>query len=247
MSTPAVEVRDLTFAYPDSPPVLRGVDMVLAPGCRCLLAGPNGAGKTTLLRVLGGRHMVDREAVRVLGRSAFHDTNLEADRDFLGGVFEFRQDVRVGAIVDGVIGVDPDRRDQLIEVLGVDLDWHMHAVSDGQRKRVQILLGLMRPKKLLLLDEITTDLDLLARSDLLAFLRAETDERGTAIIYASHILDRLERWATHLAYMVAGRLELLAPLAEIDELVALTEAGNSAPILSLLERWMKRDRDTIRA
>jgi CCR4-NOT complex subunit CAF16 len=242
-STPAVEVRGLTFAYANrAERVLRDVEMVLEPGCRCLLAGPNGAGKTTLLRVLGGRHMVAPEVARVLGRSAFHDTNLEADRDFLGGVFDFRQDVRVGAIVDGVINVDPRRRAELIRVLGVDLDWHMHAVSDGQRKRVQILLGLLHPKKLLLLDEITTDLDLLARQDLLAFLRAESEERGTAILYASHILDRLERWATHLAYMARGRLEVLAPLGEIDELVELTESGSSAPILSLLERWMTRDR-----
>ena len=239
---PAVEVRGLSFAYqPGEPAVLHEIDVVIQPGVRCLLAGPNGAGKTTLLRILGGRHMVGRDRVRVLGRPAFHDTSLAGEVDFLGGVFDFREDVRVGAIVDGVIGVDPPRRERLIEVLGVDLDWHMHAVSDGQRKRVQILLGLLHPKRLLLLDEITTDLDLLARQDLLEFLRAESVEQGTTIIYASHILDRLERWATHLAYMVGGRLELIEPLEAIPELVALVEAGSSAPILALLERWMKRD------
>ena len=48
------------------------------------------------------------------------------------------------------------RRDELAELLGVDLDWRMHQLSDGQRRRVQIMLQLLRPSQVLLLDEITT-------------------------------------------------------------------------------------------
>ena len=78
----------------------------------------------------------------------------------------------------------------------------MHAVSDGQRRRVQLLLGLMRPREVLLLDEITTDLDLIARQDLLAFLRRGDRARGTTILYATHIFDTLDRWATDIVYLV---------------------------------------------
>ena len=49
----------------------------------------------------------------------------------------------------------PERRDQLIKMLGIDLQWRMHQVSDGQRRRVQIFLGLIRSFKILLLDEVT--------------------------------------------------------------------------------------------
>jgi CCR4-NOT complex subunit CAF16 len=49
-----------------------------------------------------------------------------------------------------------ERRDMLAELLGVDLDWRMHQLSDGQRRRVQIMLQLLRPSQVLLLDEITT-------------------------------------------------------------------------------------------
>lgn len=49
-----------------------------------------------------------------------------------------------------------ERREMLVELLGVDLDWRMHQLSDGQRRRVQLMLQLLRPSKLLLLDEITT-------------------------------------------------------------------------------------------
>src|SRR5690606_27507359 len=112
------------------------------------------------LRIIAGKHMVARETVRVLGASAFHDTWLAGDVELLGGNFPFEVDLAVHELMANAHGVDPARRDRLIDLLGVDLAWHMHAVSDGQRRRVQLLMGLLRPRRLLLLDEITTDLDL---------------------------------------------------------------------------------------
>ncbi len=242
MTVSAISVRGLSFGYARSSSVaLRSVDFELTAGARCLLAGANGAGKTTLLRVLAGKHMVPGDRVRVLGRPAFDDTSLAADVEYLGGLFPFDVDIAVGQLVDGVIGVDPARRAMLIRVLGVDVDWHMHAVSDGQRKRVQILLGLLRPSRVLLLDEITTDLDLLARRDLLAFLRSESEQHGATIVYASHILDRLESWATHVAYMSRGRVELVAESAQLSGLNQLIEAGASSPMAQLIESWLERD------
>jgi CCR4-NOT complex subunit CAF16 len=67
-------------------------------------------------------------------------------------------------------------------MLGIDLDWRMHELSDGQRRRVQILLGLVRPFEILLLDEITTSLDVCVRQDLLRWLQKETVERGATIV-----------------------------------------------------------------
>jgi CCR4-NOT complex subunit CAF16 len=52
--------------------------------------------------------------------------------------------------------------------------------------------------QVLLLDEITVDLDVLARADLLTFLVSECEERGATIIYATHIFDGLDKWATHI-------------------------------------------------
>jgi CCR4-NOT complex subunit CAF16 len=140
---------------------------------------------------------------------------------------------------------DPDllRRNRLIDVLGVDLGWHMHAVSDGQRRRVQLLLGLLRPRELLLLDEITTDLDLVARQDLLAFLREETEVRQTTILYATHIFDTLDVWATDLIYLVGGKVVVAAPLSQIEELSVLRKEHTS-PLVVLVERWLRRDSDS---
>jgi CCR4-NOT complex subunit CAF16 len=231
----AIEVRDLHFAYRGDPrEVLAGVSLTVAPGRRVLMIGANGAGKTTLLRVIAGKHMVDRRSVQVLGVSAFHDPTLSDRLEFLGGRFPFEVDLRVDEILARQQGVDAARRARLIDVLGVDVGWHMHAVSDGQRRRVQLLLGLLRPRDVLLLDEITTDLDLIARQDLLAFLREETEQRGTTILYATHIFDTLDRWATDVIYLVAGKVVLDSPIS------ALAELG-SEPLVAIVERWLRRD------
>jgi CCR4-NOT complex subunit CAF16 len=234
-AAPAIEVRDLHFAYRgERREVLAGVSLAVAPGRRVLVIGANGAGKTTLLRIIAGKHMVDPARVRVLGASAFHDPTLSGRIEFLGGRFPFEVDLRVDEILARQIDVDEPRRDRLIEVLGVDLDWHMHAVSDGQRRRVQLLLGLMRPRQVLLLDEITTDLDLIARQDLLAFLREESEVRGTTILYATHIFDTLDRWATDIVYLVAGKVVVDTPIAAVSELA-------EQPLVSVVERWLRRD------
>jgi CCR4-NOT complex subunit CAF16 len=235
-----IEVKGLDFAYgPGEPLVLRGLELTVAGGSRCLLVGANGAGKTTLLAVLGGRYMVPQERVRVLGQPAFHDTSLVARVAYLGGGFPFDADIPVKDILAGQPPHDAGRLERLLEVLQVDPAWRMHQVSAGQRRRVQILLHLLLPRELLLLDEITTDLDLVARADLLRFLKAECTERGAAIVYATHIFDGLEDWATHLAFMDGGRMRWMGRLDDIRELSDLREARVSSPLYRLVERWLR--------
>jgi CCR4-NOT complex subunit CAF16 len=233
VSGPAIEVRGFDFRYPnDDRPVLRDVQLTVPAGARCLLVGANGAGKSTLLFVLAGRYLVDGEQVKVLGCPAFHDTSLTARRAFLGGNFPFDVDIRVEEILARHQGLDAARRDKLVEILDVDPKWRMHRVSDGQRRRVQILLGLLRPSEVLLLDEVTTDLDVIARGDLLAFLREESETRGLTILYATHIFDGLESWATHIAHLDGGRVRLMAPLSQVPELTGAT-------LLRVVEGWLR--------
>ena len=54
-------------------------------------------------------------------------------------------DFPVSKMVNGLSGVESKRKQRLLEVLDVDLDWRMHLVSDGQRRRVQLLMGLLKP------------------------------------------------------------------------------------------------------
>ncbi|KAK9692135.1 hypothetical protein RND81_09G242700 [Saponaria officinalis] len=256
-STPNIEINGLKFTYPGidghpppgSTPLIQGFSATLFPGDRCLLVGANGAGKTTILKILGGKHMVEPHMVRVLGRSAFHDTGLTSSGDlsYLGG--EWKRDVAFAGfevsiqmnisaekMIFGVEGVDPDRRTELIKVLDIDLSWRMHKVSDGQRRRVQICMGLLKPFKVLLLDEITVDLDVLARADLLSFLKKECEERHATIIYATHIFDGLEIWPTHIVYVARGRLQLCMPMDKVKELSKMS-------LMRTVESWLRKEQD----
>ncbi|MGZ3438669.1 MAG: ATP-binding cassette domain-containing protein [Polyangia bacterium] len=233
-----VDVRSLDFAYPDGPPVLRGLSLAVPRGARCLLVGANGSGKTTLLSAVAGRHMAADAQVRVLGRPAFSDTSLVHEVSFIGGQFPLDVDLRVEELLASRAGAEVARVDELVRVLDVDRKWRMCRVSDGQRRRVQLLLGLLQPCRVLLLDEVTTDLDVIARGDLLAFLKAQP----TTILYATHILEGLEDWATHLAYLTDGKIALMRAIDAIDEYRALKAQGVTTPLLRLVDGWLRRDR-----
>lgn len=76
-----------------------------------------------------------------------------------------------GKMIFGVDGVDPARRSRLIELLDIDLYQRLTTMSDGQRRRVQICMGLLKPYDVLLMDEITVDMDVVGRLDLLDFFK----------------------------------------------------------------------------
>ena len=249
MNEPAIEIRNLEFSYADGTRVFHHLSLSIPAGARCLLLGANGVGKSTLLRVVAGRHMIPPSVVRVLSRAAFHDTTLAAEVAFVGGPFPFAADISVKEILAGRPGVAPARRAAVLEILDIDPGWRMHRVSDGQRRRVQLLLDLERQLRLVLLDEVTAELDVLARADLLRFLRAESERDGVTIVYASHVLEGLQAWGTHLAFLSPGRLRCLAPLGDVPELRAPADASAASatsPLHALCERWMTEDRALLR-
>lgn len=102
-------------------------------------------------------------------------------------------------------------------------------------------MGLLRPWTVLLLDEITVDLDLLSRSNFLAFLKRETESRPCTIVYATHILDNLAAWPTHLAHMALGRVKKWGPMEEFGgEADGAGERGNSQ-LGDIVLKWLKED------
>ncbi|KAK6940646.1 ABC transporter-like, ATP-binding domain [Dillenia turbinata] len=247
-SNHSIRVQGMQFAYEAQNPLFVDFNLNISPGSRCLLVGANGSGKTTLLKILAGKHMVGgRNVVTVLNRSAFHDTQLVCSGDlaYLGGSWSknvgsageipLQGDFSAEHMIFGVEGIDPVRREKLIELLDIDLQWRMHKVSDGQRRRVQICMGLLHPFQVLLLDEVTVDLDVVARMDLLDFFKEECEQRGATIVYATHIFDGLDTWATDLAYIQDGELRRSAKLAELDEL------KNAVNLLSVVESWLRSE------
>jgi len=220
--------------------------------------------------------MVPRSAVTVLGRPAFHDTSLVASGDlsYLGAAWRkdvafagygvpLQGDLGAGEILSRVPGVDPARRERLVALLGIDPAWRLLRLSDGQRRRVQVAMGLLKPFRVLLLDEVTVDMDVLDRLDLLAFLAEECEQRGAVVVYATHIFDGLQGWATHLAHVSKGKLLRGGVVAEVapemdagtwrrDPLApspsaAAAAAAKPRKLLMVVEAWLRSERDEARA
>jgi CCR4-NOT complex subunit CAF16 len=134
-----------------------------------------------------------------------------------------------------------DRRDELVSILDIDTSWRMHAVSDGERRRVQLAMGLLRPWRILLLDEITVDLDLLSRSNFLQFLKKETESRACTIVYATHILDNLATWPSHLVHMSLGRVKKWGSMEDFDAKDSSAGTTGNSKLGDIVLQWLKED------
>lgn len=203
----------------------------------------NGAGKTTLLRLLSGKRLAPTNTISVGGKDPFKDV-LEGVT-YLGVEWVLnsivRTDIDVPTLLASVGGnAFPERRDELVDILDIDLRWRMHAVSDGERRRVQLAMGLLRPWTVLLLDEITVDLDLLSRSNFLSFLKRETETRPCTIVYATHILDNLAQWPSHLVHMHLGKVKTWGPVEQFYDQASEWTSENSR-LGELVLKWLKED------
>ncbi|WBW74522.1 CCR4-Not complex ATPase subunit Caf16 [Schizosaccharomyces osmophilus] len=239
-----IEVSNLSYTFsPEFPLSLDHVSINLPRGSRTLLVGANGAGKSTLLRLLAGKSLAKAGNVSVFGNDPFREsksTVVHLGTEWVNNPVVHR-DMIVARLIASVGGdVFPERRDMLISILDIDLRWRMHAISDGERRRVQLCMGLLRPFDLLLLDEVTVDLDVLARSDLLSFLSSETETRKATIVYATHIFDGLAKWPTHLVHMSQGKIVDSGPVSNFPEIQSVTNTGNSA-LLETCLTWIKED------
>lgn len=199
-----------------------------------------------MLRLLSGKRMPPTNTVLIANVDPF-TTGLEGVT-YLGVEWVLNPIVRTDIAVPELlksIGGDayPDRRDELVAILDIDLSWRMHTVSDGERRRVQLAMGLIRPWRVLLLDEITVDLDLLSRANFLAFLKKETETRPCTIVYATHILDNLAAWPTHLVHMALGKIKKAGPVEQVAGGASLDtwgKTGNSK-LGDLVLEWLQED------
>lgn len=136
----------------------------------------------------------------------------------------------------------PERREALLKLLRIDPEWRMHLVSDGQRRRVQIFIGLLRPFKILLLDEVTVSLDVIVRQDLLRWLKMESETRNATILYATHIFDGLDDWPTHLHYLCnKGNTGWQGETQSLELYRELRARGDPSPLLRIAETWLRAE------
>jgi len=252
-AVPSLEVKNLSYRYGGgatihtrafSEPKLVDVGCVFEQGVRVLVAGANGAGKSTLLSIMGGKKMVPRDECRILGKATFHDSS--ADLMYCGDWWrtDFFFNITVGELV-GEKRMNTPRVQELIDIMQINTSWRINAISDGQRRRCQLLDCLAEEKKVYILDEITTDLDLYAREGLLRFLKHETEVKGASVFYATHIFDSLADWATHILFFSKAKVAKCCKMEDLQEYHSLVAQGTRVPLYTLIKDWVFREYDAL--
>jgi cobalt/nickel transport system ATP-binding protein len=174
----AVEVRGLSYSYPDGSPALRGVDLSVAPGERVAVLGPNGAGKTTLMLHLNGILLPSEGTVEIGGLAVARE-NFKEIRRRVGVVFQDPDDQLFMPTVRDDVAFGPANlglRDEALAArvrgaldavgMGHAAPRPPHHLSFGQRRRIALATVLAMDPQILVLDEPTSNLDPAARRDL---------------------------------------------------------------------------------
>jgi len=205
----AIEVRDLHKHYGDNHAV-RGVSFEVEPGEVYALLGPNGAGKSTVVEILEGHREASSGQVSVLG---FDPSRSERDfRDRIGVVLQssgVENEFTVREVVDLYASAYRTRRstDEVLGLTGLDekADERVGSLSGGQRRRVDLALGIVGTPDVLFLDEPTTGFDPSARRlswDLIEQLGAG----GTTVLLTTHYLDEAEQLADRVGVLGEGTM-----------------------------------------
>ncbi|MEV7550930.1 ABC transporter ATP-binding protein [Amycolatopsis sp. NPDC089917] len=213
-----ISVKDLRMRYGTND-VLHGVDFTAHRGEVICLLGPNGAGKTTTIEILEGFRMRSEGEVSVLGIDPAH-----ADEDWrarLGVVLQSWRDHakwRVRELLEHLgsyyapYSTDRIKRpwdaDELIAAVGLTAhaDKRVRMLSGGQRRRLDVAIGIVGRPELLFLDEPTAGLDPEARREFHELVHRLTDDDDTTILLTTHDLDEAEKLADRILILNHGRI-----------------------------------------
>jgi ABC-2 type transport system ATP-binding protein len=219
LAQPSVQVRGLHVAF-GRQVVLDGLDWNLQPGQVVGLLGRNGAGKTTLLESLLGLREPQRGAVELFGQPLPQLT--DAERARIGYVpqqsdlFEWLSPAQLLAYFRSFYPRWNEAKVQgLMSRWQIDPQLAIGKLSGGQKQRLSIIRALAHDPDLLVLDEPVASLDPAGRRDFLRELVEQVIDRGTTVVFSTHILSDLERVAFNMAFLSRGRIALQAPLDEL--------------------------------
>ena len=229
MSELVISIRDLHKSYGEVHAV-QGVDLDINSGEVFALLGPNGAGKTTVVEILEGYRSRDRGEVNVLG----HDPT-NGDRDMRRRIGIVLQEtgldpfLTVAETVERYRGYYPRPLglDEVVELVGLTekRDVRVTKLSGGQRRRLDVAIGLAGNPDLLFLDEPTTGFDPAARRGAWEMIR-NLQGLGKTILLTTHYMDEAQALAGRVGIIVSGKIVAIGPPA------ALISAGTMETSIS---------------
>jgi ATP-binding cassette subfamily B protein len=224
-----IEFRNLTFAYPDAPPVLHDINLRIPAGSSLAIVGPTGSGKSTLVSLIPRLHDAPPGTVLIDGQPIRNFT-LATLRKSIGFVpqetFLFSETIRQN-IAFGKPDASPEQVEEAATVAhisteilefpkGFDTEVGERGLtlSGGQKQRTAIARAIIRDPKILILDDALASVDTYTEERILSGLKRNMEGRTT--VFISHRISTA-RNADQIAVLVAGRI---AELGTHDELIA---------------------------
>jgi zinc transport system ATP-binding protein len=218
LSTPVVELDDVSFGYRAGVRVLEDVSLAVAAGEFVAIAGPNGGGKTTLLRLVLGLERPSEGSVRVFGQAAGKGGDggrigyLPQRSRLLGEApVTVREIVSTGRLApSGIWGplrrADRDAVASAIETVGLGdrADAPLRTLSGGMQQRALIAKALASEPTLLALDEPTTGVDAASQESLGLLLETLRADLGVTILYVSHEFGAVEHVVDRIVLVRGG-------------------------------------------
>jgi ABC-2 type transport system ATP-binding protein len=238
----AISVRGLVKRYGESIAVA-GLDLDIRRGEIFALLGPNGAGKTTTVEVLEGYRKRDGGDVRVLGVDpAEGGRRWKADIGIVlqSGAGDSQLTCLELLRAQASYYADPRDPAEVLELVGLTgkAGARGRTLSGGQRRRLDVALGIVGRPRLLFLDEPTTGFDPEARRQFWSLIRSLRD-LGTTMLLTTHYLDEAEELADRVGVIARGRLVEVAVPAELGG------RGRAPAVVSWTEGGVRRTADTV--
>ena len=224
MGLPVIQTSHLDFSFNSSGKTLDNVNLHVPQGSIYGFLGPNGAGKTTTLRLLLGLLRIQKGSIEVFGKnflqqriSILKRIGSLIEQPSLYGHLTAKENLEIYRLI---YSCNKERISEVLHIVGLENTGTKKAklFSLGMKQRLSIAIALLNEPELLVLDEPTNGLDPNGIIETRELIKKLNKEHNTTILVSSHILNEVERMATHVGIIHKGKMLFQGTLNELQQM-----------------------------
>lgn len=256
VNDPIIRTQQLNYSYAPGVPTLQDVNLVVPKGSIYGFLGPNGAGKTTTLRLLLGLLKNQQGSLEIFGQK-FPGQRLQIlgrigsliEQPSLYGHLTAAENLE---IYRRIYQVDKSRITTVLQLVGLQDTGRKKArqFSLGMKQRLSIAIALLHQPELLILDEPTNGLDPNGIIETRELIKKLNREHNTTVLVSSHILNEVERMATHVGIIHKGKMLFQGTLPELQQMkskqaaLEIETADNARAASLLVSQYAVQETET---